>query len=84
MQGKHNLSLENRKILNMTGIIDVESSNDTSVKLNTELGKLLISGTDMSIEIINTETGDFSLKGEIKKIEYKTSGNSGKFSSLFK
>lgn len=84
MQGKHHLNLENRKILNMTGVLDVESSNDTSVKLNTELGKLLILGTDMSIEIINTETGDFSLKGEIKKIEYKTSGNSGKFSSLFK
>ena len=84
MQGKHHLNLENRKILNMTGVLDVESSNDTSVKLNTELGKVLILGTDMSIEIINTETGDFSLKGEIKKIEYKTSGNSGKFSSLFK
>lgn len=84
MQENHSLALENRKILNMTGVVEVEASNDTLVKVSTKLGKLSICGTGMSIEKINVETGDFSLKGEIKKIEYKTSGNSGKFSSLFK
>lgn len=84
MQEKQNLTLENRKFLEVTGVIDVESSNDTIVKVNTKLGKLHIFGEDLSIEKINIDTGDFSLKGLVKKIEYKSSINNNKLSSLFK
>ena len=84
MQDNHSITLTDRKKLTMTGIIEVESSNDNCIKLSTKMGKLSIVGSDLSIEVINTDNGDFSLNGSIKKIEYKTSGTSGKFSSLFK
>ena len=84
MQDNHSITLTNRKKLNITGVIEVESSNDNYVKLSTKMGKLTIIGSDLSIEVINTDNGDFSLSGAIRKIEYKNSGNTGKFSSLFK
>ena len=83
MSENHSITLTNRKKLNITGIIEVESSNDTCIKLSTQMGKLVIIGSDLNIEVINTDNGDFALNGTIKKIEYKTSGNNGKFSSLF-
>lgn len=84
MQDNHSITLTNRKKLVMTGIVEVESSNDNCIKLSTKMGKLGIYGSDLSIEVINTDNGDFSLNGTVKKIEYKTSGDTGKFSSLFK
>ncbi len=84
MQDNHSITLTNRKKLTMTGVVEVESSNDNCIKLSTKMGKLTIIGSDLSIEVINTDNGEFSMNGTIKKIEYKNSGNTGKFSSLFK
>ncbi len=39
-----NLILENREKLNITGVIDVESFNDESVIVDTELGLLIVRG----------------------------------------
>ena len=84
MQDNHSITLTNRKSLSMTGVIEVESSNDNLIKLSTKFGKIVITGSDLSIDVINTDSGDFALKGMIRKFEYKTSGNNNKFSSLFK
>ena len=83
METQH-ISIENRKNFSMTGVTEVESTNDTSVKLNTNMGRLTISGKNLSIGNINLDTGDFSMSGEINKLEYRKNGNSpGKLSSLF-
>ncbi len=81
---KQILTLEDRKTLSITDVTEVESSDESTIKLNTTFGKLLISGAGLTINQINVETGNFSLCGEVKKIEYKTSHTKGKFSSLFK
>lgn len=78
------LTLEDRSALTITGVSEIESSDDTTVKINTNLGKLFIIGSNLSIDKINIETGEFSLNGQIKKLEYKTLSQNGKFSSLFK
>lgn len=81
---KQLLTIENRKIFTLTGVTEVESSNESSVRLNTNMGRLIIYGSGLSIGKISVETGDFSMTGEINKIEYKASGGSGKLSSLFR
>ncbi|MBP3361940.1 MAG: sporulation protein YabP [Clostridia bacterium] len=81
---KQLLTIENRKILTLSGVTEVESSNENSVRLNTNMGRLIIYGSGLSIGKISVETGDFSMTGEINRIEYKTSGSSGKLSSLFR
>ena len=81
---KQVLTLEDRKKLTITDVTEVESSDENTVKLNTTYGKLIITGTGLTINQINVETGEFSLGGEVKKLEYKSSQSKGKFSSLFK
>lgn len=83
-KSKQTLTLEDRKKLSISDVTEVESSDENTVKLNTTYGKLFISGTGLTINQINVDTGEFSLCGEIKKLEYKSSQSKGKFSSLFK
>ena len=84
MPDKHNIVLENRKTLRISGVSEVESSDNSLVKINTVMGKLIIVGSDMTIDKIDVESGEFCLKGEVRKLEYKSGAESGKFSSLFK
>ena len=81
---KQLLTLEDRKNLTLTGVSEIESSDDTSIKLKTNMGKVWVLGTNLSIGKINVESGEFSVSGQIKRIEYKSSSQDGKFSSLFK
>lgn len=80
----HSLSLENRNTLTISGVNEIESSDDSLIKLQTSMGKLIISGSELSIDKINVDSGEFALKGQIKKLEYKSTLENGKFSSLFK
>lgn len=84
-QTKHTLNLESRKVLNMTGVTEVISSDDKQVILNTIDGRLKISGASLSIGKLNVETGELSLCGTLNILEYKNLKNKGDFfSSMFK
>ena len=48
-----NLILENRERLSVSGVIDVESFNDESVIVDTELGVLVVRGMDLHINKLN-------------------------------
>ena len=80
----HLISIENRKSFSMTGVTDVEASGEASVRLNTVAGKLIITGSDLSISKINVDTGEMALGGTIDKLVYKSASSKGKLSSLFK
>ena len=78
------LILEDRKILTLTGIIEVESSDEKQVLIKTNMGRLKIAGTELSIGSLSTEDGHFSLSGNINLLEYKELRGGGKMASLFK
>ena len=78
------LSLEDRKILTLTGIVEVETSDEKQVLIKTNMGRLKITGTGLSIGSLSTEDGHFSLSGNINSLEYKEARGGGKISSLFK
>ena len=82
---KHTLQLESRKILTLTGVTEVISSDDKQVILNTCDGRLKVSGASLSIGKLNVETGELSLCGTVNFFEYKDIKNKGDFfSSMFK
>ncbi len=88
MQDKLNtkqlLTLENRKLLTLSDVCDVISSDESSVRLNTSSGRMLITGSKLSISKISTDTGEFTLSGTINKIEYKQAKKAGSVISLFR
>jgi sporulation protein YabP len=65
-----NLILENREKLSVSGVIDVESFNDETVVIDTELGVLVVRGEDLHINKLNIDSSELSIEGEIISCEY--------------
>lgn len=82
----HSLILENRKTLNATGVSNVDSFDEQTVVAYTDLGELVIHGTNLHINKLNIDSGELTLDGEITSMTYSenraTTG--GFFNRLFK
>ena len=82
-----NIILEGRNKISISGVNDVESFDDGSIQLITQLGTLLIRGYELKIEKLNLDTGEVSANGDIYLMEYindETEKGSGLFSRIFK
>ncbi len=83
---QHNIVLENRKKLVLSGVINVESFEEDSVELKTALGDLSIRGEGLKMESFVSDIGDLVVKGNIYAIVYMndSSKKQGFFNRLFK
>ncbi|MFZ2537804.1 MAG: sporulation protein YabP [Oscillospiraceae bacterium] len=82
----HNIILEDRKVLSISGVNDIDSFDDKLVVLYTELGELTIKGNNLHISKLNVETGELTMDGEIIAIFYnddKPKKNNKLFSKVF-
>lgn len=83
----HNIILEDRKKLSISGVTDVDSFDEKSVLLYTQLGELSVRGKDLHVNEINVETGEMSVEGDIWSIAYgdkDKKGSLGMIGKLFK
>lgn len=64
------LLLENKEILNVTGVEGVDNFNDETVVLLTNKGKLTIKGHKLNISKLNVEEGKLIVKGDINVLIY--------------
>lgn len=78
-----NLILENRKKLNITGVLDVLSFDDQMVIVETELGLLTVKGDDLRINKLSTDTEEVCVEGNIFNLSYSEKASVGKEGSLF-
>lgn len=67
---KHNLILEDRQKLSLSGVTDVESFNDSEVSLYTSQGELVIRGKNLHVDEVSLETGDMEISGEVRSLVY--------------
>ena len=83
---QHNIVLENRKKLVMSGVLEVESFEDDVVELKTSKGDLTIRGENLKMESFISETGDLVVNGNIYAFVYlnDTSKKQGFLNRLFK
>lgn len=83
-----NLTLEGRKKLVISGVMDVDTFDEENVVLITTLGALCVKGGDLHINKLNVDTGELLMEGEIDCLEYSDNyGGKGKgsfFSKMFK
>lgn len=82
----HNLSLENRRGLKLTGVTDVDSFDEDTVTAYTDYGCLTVSGSKLQVEELNLESGLLQITGEIAALVYssKTQKSKGLFKGLFR
>ncbi len=81
MTGNHLLSVENRRRLNATGVLDVDSFDEKAVVILTNMGVLTVEGSDLHINRLNVENGDIAIEGQIDRFGYADLKEKG---SLFK
>ena len=86
LEKAHNLILEGRKRLNISGVEDVESFDEESVVVYTTKGLLVVSGKDLHIEKLSLDGGDLAIEGEVDSLRYEeeTKERGGFFSRMFK
>ncbi|MDK2802232.1 MAG: sporulation protein YabP [Oscillospiraceae bacterium] len=82
----HNIILEDRKKLIVSGVIDIDSFDESLIVAFTDMGDLNIKGKDLHINKLNVETGELSVEGDIFALIYSddTKRDGGFFSKLFK
>lgn len=73
----HNIIIEDRKNVSISGVTDVESFDEETVVLMTDLGELVIKGFGLHISKIDVVSGDLALEGEIYNIGYTDTQASG-------
>lgn len=81
----HNIIMENRHELRISGVKDIDSFTETKIVLNTIMGELVIRGQDLHVSVLEAETGDFSMTGKIKCLCYNNfSSTDNMFGRLFR
>mgnify|MGYP000379174838 FL=1 len=68
--GAHNLILEERGSLTVTGVEDIDSFDDQTVVIYTGLGELTVRGNQLHIERIDLQAGELELQGQVDALPY--------------
>ena len=66
----HNVILEGRKNLTISGVTDVDSFDERCISLYTQLGEIVIKGRELHINSMSVETGDMTIEGDIWALNY--------------
>ena len=83
-QMSHLVTMEDRKKLSLSGVVDVSGFDEELVVLSTSLGMLTIRGEQMHIERIDLDTGLLELHGRIRELSYEEQTQPGSlWSRLF-
>ncbi len=82
----HQMVLDDRRRLSLTGIIDVDSFDDGTIIAQTALGELHIEGEELQICRLNIESGDLSIEGNVTSLIYNEprQAKGGVFKRIFK
>lgn len=80
-QQPHNLILEERKILKVSGVSDVDSFDEQTVIAFTDFGELTVRGENIHVSKLNVDTGELSLEGDFCALIYSDSKKQGGFFS---
>lgn len=85
----HGISLVERKSLMVTGVKKIENFDTEQFLLETNMGFILVKGTELELIKLDTVQGNVSIRGLINGINYleensKKSKESSLFNRLFK
>ncbi len=66
----HNIQLEERHRLVVTGVSEVLSFDENEVIMDTSLGLLTVEGEGLHVEKLSLDMGELSLEGSIQSLCY--------------
>lgn len=66
----HNIILEGRRKLSVSGVTDVDRFDEDTVLLYTSMGELTVCGSDLHVNDLSVDSGEMNIEGEIRSIVY--------------
>ncbi len=82
VQIPHNIMLEDRHMLTVSGVSDVDSFDEEAVTVFTDMGELTVRGSNLHINKLSVEVGELTVEGNISALIYTDdAGRSGGFFS---
>ena len=66
----HNVIMEDRRNLTVSGVKDVDSFDEQTMIIYTDMGELTVRGTELHISRLNTDAGELSVSGHIYGLAY--------------
>ena len=70
---RSDIFIENRESIRITGVTDVDSFDDDTVRVKTQKGDILIGGEQLKINKLDIESAELSIEGIINSIIYEES-----------
>ncbi len=67
----HGMTLNGRRLLDITGVSDVISFDEVTVVLDTLCGHLTVNGEGLHIHTLSLENGKVTVEGKIDEIIYE-------------
>ncbi|MDC3417923.1 sporulation protein YabP [Aquibacillus salsiterrae] len=87
-QTEHHITMKNRKLLEISGVKEVDSFDNEEFLLQTVMGYLIVRGENLQMKNLDVEQGNVSIKGKIYELSYLDDQHGEKakgfFSKLFK
>ena len=83
----HNIILENKSKLSISGVTDVESFDEESIVIHTENDTLTVKGFNLHINKLNLDASELVIEGEIENLTYADLAEQkggGFFSKMFR
>ncbi|GLI10265.1 MULTISPECIES: sporulation protein YabP [Paenibacillus] len=85
---RQEIKMLNRKLLEVSGVLNVESFDSEEFLLETECGYLMIKGQNLHIKNLSLEQGLVAIEGYVNELAYVDANSQGKtkgfLSKLFK
>ncbi len=66
----HNVIMENRSTLSISGVTDVDNFDDKNILIYTQMGEMVVNGKNLHVNSMSVETGDMTIDGDIYSIVY--------------
>ena len=79
----HRISIDKRKEIEITGVVDVISYDEREISLKTSEGNVLIEGEGFNVKKLDVESGVMSVDGRVDSLVYETDRDT-KDVSIFK
>lgn len=78
----HNVILKDRKVMELTGVKQIDSFDANEFLMETAQGWMVVQGKDLTLGKLDTERGDVIIKGLIESMSYVSSKKGGNKDSV--
>ena len=68
---QHNITMEGRRRLSVSGVGDVESFNEEEVVMSSTSWTMIVRGSGMHMDRLSVDSGDVLITGRIDSISYE-------------